>query len=158
VTSLDPRAAAALLMVLEGMLLAGRLDDATVAFDHRTRPELGTVEVLSSAVPVGLGDLLRGELDDARRHLEMAVVAADACESRPAATAARALLAEVAIRSGDRVRAGELLDTLPSPCPGGMAAACVLRARAAFGDEGAMVALTAEARRLGAPVLTRQSG
>ena len=153
VTSLDPRAAAGFLIVVEALLLAGRVEDAAAAVDRRTGPGLGTIEVLSSAVQVALAEVVRSEFAAARYHLGQALAAAEACEARPAVAAVRALLAEVSAREGDRAGAVEHLARIPAPAPGGLAAALALRARAAMGDEGVGPALAAEARRLGAPVL-----
>ena len=154
IVSLDPRASAATLIVVEAVILAGRVDDASrVLHANRARPELGRVESITMGVMVGLQHLLRGRLSHARTALETAVAAADACWARPAAAAGRAMLAEVAAREGDRARAAELMAGVPHPPPEGLAGVLVVRARAAMGDEAAAANLVDLAATLAAPGL-----
>jgi class 3 adenylate cyclase len=154
IVSLDPRASAATLIVVEAVILAGRVDDASrVLHANRARPELGRVESITMGVMIGLQHLLRGRLSHARTALETAVAAADACWARPAAAAGRAMLAEVAARDGDRTRAAEMMAGVPHPPPEGLAGALAMRAHAAMGDEGAAATLVDLAATLAAPGL-----
>jgi hypothetical protein len=71
----------------------------------------------------------------------------------PLTQAAQALLAEVAVRAGDRAEAEKLLGKAADAAPDGVAGALVLRTKALLGYEGAEAELRAAVRALGAPGL-----
>ena len=150
----DPRAGLAQMMVIEALLLAGRVDDAVaVLTEVHTVGQMGAVGVVSQGLAEGLRWLLTGRFDRAEAAARAMAEAAERVGARPALVAARAMLAEALWCTGRSDDALALLDQLAGDPVGGLAGALVLRARAVAGDPAAFAALPAELARLAAPGL-----
>jgi hypothetical protein len=142
------------LMVLEALLFAGRLDDASAMLHQPGETsEFGSITAATNGLIVGLVDVLAGRSEAAVVALEPVIAAAAKVSARPAEVAARALLAEATWRTGDRERALQILGDLRLPLPGGVTRLLVDRARAVTGDEAAAAALVEAGARLQTPGL-----
>jgi class 3 adenylate cyclase len=158
VDTTDPVAAAANVMVIEALALAGRLPEALRRVDRwqggpeAARSRFGTLGAFASP-SVGLVLVLAGRLDEARFWVEAGLQAASGMGSRPGTAIVRGLLAEISLRSGGSVEeAWRWLEDVEDP--GGVAGAVLLRARTRLGEPGAAVALATAAEQLRAPGLT----
>ena len=140
-------------MQIEALLLAGRMEDAADAIGTAQPGRgMGALRGMLIGIPRGLIAVQQGRPRDARTDLEDAARSARAVRSAPGEAAARALLAEVAARTGDG-DAEALLDGVDELTTGGIAGALVLRARAVLGVPGAAAALRTAAADLHAPGL-----
>jgi hypothetical protein len=154
IQSPDPVAWAGWVFNIESLVLADRIDEALELLDAAGPPSLGAaLEGMLLGWPRALALVLCGRADEATSVLEHALQASEAVRAGPASIGTRALLAEVAYRTGDRRRAEDLLDEVGDDPPGGVAGALVSRARAVLGDEGALDALRVQATKLAAPAL-----
>jgi hypothetical protein len=151
----DPVIGVAELIVFEALTLAGRVAEARNRVGRDTfTPRLDSVEALMPGLSITLADVLAGALDGSQPRLEAAIATADALASAPAAATARALLAEVIVRThGDVDLARVLVDDAATLDAGGIAAALVMRAAALLGDDAAALSLDREVQRLRAPGL-----
>ena len=143
-TSLDPVDAMAGLIIQAELTLAGRVEESLARLDHSLQPVPGPIGDLGGVFR-GLTLVLAGRLDEARPWVERAAGAARSLDAGPAATAAGALLAEIA---GDP-------SSLPPPDlhARSVADALVLRAWAVSGDETAADALHRATKALAMPGL-----
>jgi len=155
IESLNPVIGIAALIVAEAYVLAGRPQDARAYYGgDRARPQVPSLEPLLPGLTLALSRVLTGELDEAGPMLERAVECADAIRAAPAAAAARALMAEVLVRTGrESARARELLDAARAADAGGVAGAIVMRAAAVLDEPEARQNLRSVVAALHAPGL-----
>ena len=150
----DPVAWMGWLAAAEGLLLAGRIDEAlTLLSDDRTLPGMSSLEGMSRGLLRGIGLTATGHFVEARTFAEHALTSAAAVRARPAEQAANALLAEIEARTGDASAAAQLLAEAGDTSPDSVVGVLALRARTALGEAGASDALAAAIARLAAPGL-----
>jgi hypothetical protein len=154
-SSNDPVVWVGWLMLVEGILLAGRVDDAQQVIDAiADLPGLGgAIDGMTRNLAVAFGLLMIGRPEEAGPMLRECLVSARAVRSHSMMQAAHALLAEVHARTGAPDEAGRELEKAGEPARDGVCGAFVLRARAAVGDGQAAADLRAVAEKLGAPGL-----
>jgi class 3 adenylate cyclase/tetratricopeptide (TPR) repeat protein len=155
IESLNPVIGIAALIVAEAYVLAGRPQDARAYYrSDQARPQVPSLEPLLPGLTLALSRVLTGELDEAGLMLERAVECADAIRAAPAGAAARALMAEVLVRTGsESARARELLDAARAAGVGGVAGAIVMRAAAVLDEPEARQNLPAVVAALHVPGL-----
>jgi len=153
----DPVVWVGWLLVVEAILLAGRVDDAQVLIDGiEDLPGLGgAIDTMTRNLIVGLGLLMIGRPEEAAPMLRECLASARAVRSHSMMQAAHALLAEAHARTGAPDEAARELEKAGEPELDGICGALVLRARTALGngDGDAAAALRATAEKLGAPGL-----
>ena len=151
----DPVAWMGYLTAAEGLVLAGRLDEATeILSDDRTLPAMSSLEGMSRGLLRGICLILTGRPAEARAFAESALASAASVRARPAEQAATALLAEIEARTGDvDGAAAQLLAEVGETSPDSVVGILALRARTALGEDGAAVQLRTAAERLAAPGL-----
>jgi len=151
----DPVAWMGYLTAAEGLVLAGRLDEATeVLSDDRTLPAMSSLEGMSRGLLRGICLVLGGRPAHARAFAESALASASAVRARPAQQAATAVLAEIEARTGDVDGAArDVLAEVGETSPDSVVGVLALRARAATGDTVAADRLRKAARNLAAPGL-----
>ncbi len=157
VDTTDPVAAAAAVMVIEGLALAGRIPEAVGRVERwqggpgAAESRFGTLGAFASP-SVALVLVLAGRLDEARLWLEAGLEASRAMGDRAGTAIVRSLLAEITVRTGGSAdEARRWLDGVEDP--GGMAGAILLRGRTFLDEPGAAAALATAAERLRAPGL-----
>lgn len=151
----DPVAWMGWLTACEGLVLAGRVDEAVeILSDERTLPAMSALEGMSRGFLRGICHVLAGRPADARAFAEGALASAAAVRARPTQQAATALLAEIEARTGDVDGAArQLLGEAGDPGADSVAGVLALRARLALGDAGVADDLRAAAANLAAPGL-----
>jgi class 3 adenylate cyclase/tetratricopeptide (TPR) repeat protein len=151
----DPVAWMGYLTAAEGLVLAGRLDDAVeILSDERTLPAMSSLEGMSRGLLRGICLVLTGRPADARPFAESARASAAAVRARPAQQAATAVLAEIEARTGDvDGAAAQLLAEVGETSPDSVTGVLALRARVALGEEGAAEMLRTAVANLAAPGL-----
>jgi class 3 adenylate cyclase/tetratricopeptide (TPR) repeat protein len=158
VDSTDPVASAAAVMVMEALVLAGRIPEAVRRVERwqggpgAALSRFGTLGAFASP-SVAMALVLAGRLDEARFWAEAGLQAAAGMESLAGSAIVRGVLAEISLRTGgppDEAR--RWLDGAVDP--GGVAGAVLLRARTRLGEPGAAAALATAAEQLRAPGLT----
>jgi tetratricopeptide (TPR) repeat protein len=151
--SSDPVAWMGWLAVAEALVLAGRLEEAaSVLADDRTLSH-SALEGMTRGLLRGLSLTLTDRPGDAKPYIENALASATAVRARPGEQAARAVLAEIEARVGDRDAAATLLDEVGATTPDSVAGVLALRARAALGEQGAAEEVQRAATNLAAPGL-----
>ncbi|HUF84023.1 MAG TPA: hypothetical protein VMQ81_05455, partial [Acidimicrobiia bacterium] len=156
IESLNPVVGVAALIVTEAYVLAGRPDDARAYGADRARPYLppGPLEPIIPGLTLALSRVLTGELDETGPMLERAIECADSIRAGPGGAAARALLAEVLVRTGgESGRAHELLDAARATGVGGVAGAIIMRAAVVLDESDARQSLPSAVGALHAPGL-----
>jgi hypothetical protein len=151
----DPVAWVGWLTLVEALLLAGRVDDAS-ALNARAEelPGLGgAIDGMTRSFARAFALVMAGRHDEAAPLLRECLASARAVRAVPMTHVAHALLGEVQARAGDAREAARSLDKAASATPGGLAAAFVLRTRVALGDAAAAEELRRAAEALGAPGL-----
>jgi class 3 adenylate cyclase/tetratricopeptide (TPR) repeat protein len=157
VDSSDPVAAAAGVMVIEGLALAGRVAEAVRRVERwqggpgAAESRFGTLGAFAGP-SVAFVLVLAGRLDEARIWLEPTLESSSAMGDRAGTAIVRALLAELTVRTGGSdEEARRWLDGVEDP--GGAAGAMLLRARTVLGDPGAAAELATAIEQLRAPGL-----
>ncbi|MBV8560098.1 MAG: hypothetical protein JO050_04955 [Acidimicrobiia bacterium] len=154
VFSPDPVAWVGHLTASEGLVLAGRFDEAQeILSDDRTLPAMSSLEGMTRGLLRAICLTIGGRPAEARAYAESAVASAAAVRARPAQQTAYALLAEIETTAGDRAAGEALLAQVGDTSPDSVAGVLALRARAALGEEGAVSELMAAADKLAAPGL-----
>lgn len=154
-SAVDPVVLIAGYLVAEELLFAGYGDETMLLLLDRLGGSFGTLQAVIGGFGSGLTLLLLGRYEEARRHFEAARSGAALVDAGPVGAAARALLAEVDVRTGgDPAQANADLDAI-EPVPGGIAGAMVLRARAVAGDAEAARRFAERVAALRAPGLAR---
>jgi hypothetical protein len=155
----DPVAWIGWLAASEGLLLAGRIDEAEALLaDDRTLPGMSSIEGMSRGLLRGIVLTATGRLAEARPFAEHAVESAAAVRARAAEQAATALLAEIEALTGNASAGAALLAEAGATSPDSVTGVLALRARVALGEDDARDALVAAVERLAAPGLLIGSG
>ena len=151
----DPVAWVGYLSAAEGLVLAGRIDDAMeILSDDRTLPGMAALEGMTRGLLRGVCLVLSGRPSDARAFAESALGSATAVRARPGQQAATALLAEIEVRTGDvDGAAADLVAEVGKTTPDSVVGLLALRARAISGEAGAAAQLAEAAEKLVAPGL-----
>jgi len=151
----DPVAWVGYLSAAEGLVLAGRLDDAMqILSDDRTLPGMAALEGMTRGLLRGICLVLAGRPAEARAFAESALGSATAVRAGPGQQAATALLAEIEVRTGDvDGAAADLVAEVGKTTPDSVVGMLALRARAALGEDGAAAQLAEAAEKLVAPGL-----
>jgi class 3 adenylate cyclase/tetratricopeptide (TPR) repeat protein len=151
--SSDPVAWMGWLAVAEALVLAGRFEEAASVLAHDRTLSHSSLEGMTRGLLRGLSLTLTDRAGDAKPYIENALASATAVRARPCEQAARAVLAEIEARVGDRDAAATLLDEVGGTTPDSVAGVLALRARAALGEQGAAEEVRRAATNLAAPGL-----
>jgi class 3 adenylate cyclase/tetratricopeptide (TPR) repeat protein len=151
----DPLSSAAIILMVEGLVLAGRADEALALKGlEDEQPKLGPLGEIVGSAALGWAAVWAGDHAQARHHLDVISRLAGPVGWHAGMVLGAGLRAEVAAADGDRGAGRAALDDLPADRPGGgVAAAVALRGAARLGDEAAAARLPEVAAELAAPGL-----
>ncbi|MBV8160748.1 MAG: AAA family ATPase [Acidimicrobiia bacterium] len=149
----DPVAWMGWLAVAEGLILAGRVDEALALLDEFTLSSMSSLDGMTRGLLRAIALTITGRAAEARGFADTARGGAAAVRCRSGEQAAHALLAEHEARDGDGAAAGAHLAEVGTTAPDSVAGVLALRARAVLGQDGGEEQLWLAAEHLAAPGL-----